>query len=411
MVNLTPESGPKDSRKLPCWIDSFVQSTEHTGSPKLYRKWAGYLAVSAALQRKVFVVVRGRELYPNLFAILVGPPGVGKTTVIRAAREILIQLPSIQVSPTMVTKERFINLMTKAQTVEVRDGAMTSHVSYNAICDEFAVFLRPGDQQFSFVLTDLFDCPTVFEYETITRGKDRIENVYLNILGGITPKSLASVIGQEAIGMGFTARLFLIYAEEQHHTDPFSVQVLADYSPLVRDLEIIHQLRGAFSFTTEAMEFVRDWYNKGMSPVPADSRFAEYNPRRLTHWLKLGLLRCASRCNERRIEAIDLARAKEDLLEAELLMPKAMESIGANPLQTAISGATKWLAVQYMIRKQPIPEMQLRQHLIREVPPQYLDSTIEMMVSSGTLVSIGGSKPSRLFTPGAQSVIAISNRN
>lgn len=364
-------------------------------------KWAGYVAVSAALQRKTHVILRGRELYQNIYTVLVGPPGSGKTTAIRAMREILLKLPSIHVSPTMTSKEKFINLMSKAVSIEMVEGGIFNHVSYNALCDEFAVFLRPGDAEFGFVLTDLYDCPNVFEYQTITRGTDRIEHVYLNVLGGATTKGLSEIIGSQALGLGFTARLFFVCADGGLHIDPFAEPPKVDPAALVSDLESIHKLRGPFSFSPSAIEEVRNWYAEGMPPIPDDPRFAEYLPRRLTHWIKLSAIRSASRHQGMLIDVEDLAKARADMLEMEKEMPLAFENFGANPAVEAIRQVKRWFIVQYMVgQKAPIPEREVINKLMPHIPPQYLQTTCDSMVSSGILASMGGSRGDRLFVPG-----------
>lgn len=333
---------------------------------------------------------------------LVGPPGSGKGTAIHLMRDLVLQLPSINVSPTMTSKEKFINILSKNQNVEVKDGQIETHVSYNAFIDEMGVFIRPNDLEFTLVLTDLYDCPKVFTYETISRGLDRAENVYLNILAGVTPVSLAKIIGPTAIGAGFTARLMMIYCDQETISDPFSErqEEAASDKSLVRDLEIIHSLSGEFVFEPDAMAEARRWFSEKMLPIPMDSRFAEYNPRRFTHWMKLATLRAASRSNDMKITLQDLQRARDDLLEAERFMPQAMSSIGANPLNDAIREAHKWATMQILITKGSLPEGNLRAHLQPNVPVQYMDATINQMLSSGLLTVIGGDRPNRLLNLG-----------
>lgn len=354
-------------------------------------------------------MIRGRKLYLNLYTFLVGPPGSGKTTAVIAARELLTRVQSIKLAPSKVTPEKFINLLSKSNAVEVKDGAVQQHVSFAVFCNELGVFVRPGDRDFTFILTDMYDCPDVFSYETITRGQDKIENLYINLIGGITPVSLASVIGDESIGMGFTARIFFIYAAAPTITDPFDVPLGSDAGPLVHDLELINMLGGHFSFSPDAMAAVREWYAKDLAPAPADPRFAEYNPRRLTHWIKLSAIRSASRSQDKIIEAIDCAKAKADLLEAEKFMPAAFSALGANPLNVAVQNAHKWLMIQAAITKQAVPESALRAQLMKDVPIQYLDTAVEAMLNGGLASHLGGAKPNRFIMPKTSLAVPAGN--
>lgn len=391
---------PGAERKVDDWIDSFVEHHAYLGSPKIWLKWSAYSALSAALERKVHIVLRGRKLFLNLFTFLVGPPGTGKTTAIWAAREILVRVSSVKLAPDKVTPEKFINILSHSSSVELKNGEVSQHVSVAILSNELGVFVRPGDRDFPPILTDLYDCPATYSYSTISRGDDRFENLYINLLGGVTPKSLASIIGPDGLGKGFTARVFFIFAESLIPTDPFDTPRVGNVEPLVHDLELINMLTGHFSFTMDAMAYIREWLADNMAPIPADPRFEEYGPRRLTHWIKLSALRAAARRQDKIIQVADCESAKKDLLEAERYMPAAFEAFGANPLNDAAQGAAKWVMIQRAITKAPISETALRTYLMRSgVSLQYLDVVIEAMVFGGLIMEFGGKRPNRNFEP------------
>ena len=318
---------------------------------------------------------------------------------LEAARKILVQIPEVKLSPTKVTAEKFINLLSKAGDVKIVNGVPFQHISFSAFCSELVVFVTPGDRIFAATLTELYDCPDYFSYETISRGKDAIENVYFNLVGGITPVSLANVITDATLGTGFSARILCIFAEGGKPTDPFTKPPVHEQKDFVHDLELIYMLKGQFSLTLEAMTIMRDWMNEGMPPVPADSRFAEYNPRRFTHWYKLSAIRCAARCGDMLISDQDVLAAKADLLEAEKFMPAAFASIGANPINIALEHTRHWMVIQYALRKTGIPESELKQRLMTQIPMQYVDYAVDLLISSGHATHLGGAKPNRFLIP------------
>src|SRR5262245_21413440 len=168
---LLGDSAPTRERELEDWIDAFVEHHLYLGSPPIWLKWAAYSAMSAALERKTHVVIRGRQLFLNLYIFLVDPPGTGKTTAIDAARQLLVHVQAIKLAPSKVTPEKFLKILSKANSVEVKDGEVLQHVSFAVLCNELGVFVRPGDRDFPIILTDLYDCPPVFSYETISRGQ------------------------------------------------------------------------------------------------------------------------------------------------------------------------------------------------------------------------------------------------
>src|SRR5712671_1750493 len=71
-------------RRCQSWIESFVEETEGLESPEIYRRWAAIVALGAVLQQKVWIQSRKGCLFPNLYAFLVGPPGIGKSQSIGA---------------------------------------------------------------------------------------------------------------------------------------------------------------------------------------------------------------------------------------------------------------------------------------------------------------------------------------
>jgi hypothetical protein len=362
-------------------------------------------AVSSALQRKVWIVVEGRTLFPNTYTLLVGPPGVGKTTAIDYVREIMLKVPAIKMTPSRTTPEKFIEILKTSHKTEISGQSPKGiipyiHASLAVPLNEFAVFLKPHDIDFMILLTDLFDCPAVWENATLIRGIDRVENCFLTIAGGITPKTINAVFGDKAFGMGFTARLFLIYSEEKKSRPLFSAHRPPEIEDLVADLSDINAIRGEFQMEPAAVEFAETWYAAGMPPLPSDSRFSEYLPRRGTHWLKLSLLVSASRRSTRVITLDDVHFARDLLLEAEEVMPLALESVGQNPMADAIKTIHKWALIRYnTTSKTPIAESQIRRQLLIDIPVQYHLQTIEALVSGGFLSVFSGELPNRLFVP------------
>jgi hypothetical protein len=75
-------------------------------------------------------------------------------------------------------------------------------------------------------------------------------------------------------------------------------------------------------------------------------------------------------------------RAKETLLEAEQLLPLAFEQIGQNPLLGAINALHRWMKIEYTMRREPLHESRLRRKLLSDVPPQYVDTVLQELISS-----------------------------
>lgn len=381
------------------WIESFVELTSASNSPEIYRKWVAITTIGATLQRRVHLLIQGEPLYCNLYTILVGPPGVGKTRAIRFGTKLLASLPDLCLSPDAITREKFLEVLSTSTRMTVSsDGLMASQTAYACYLDELSTFIRAQDLDFMTVLTGLFDCPKVWSYQTLSRGNTRIENLHLTLCGGITPKSIQRNWGEGAIGMGFTARLNMIYSEDWKPIDLFGAKAEIDFSSLEEDLKRIYDLAGRMSVTQEAAKMLQEWVSEGMHPIPSDTRFAEYNPRRSIHWLKLCMAYAVAETDDLIICPEHVESAKRTLLEAEAVLPLCFEHMGQNPLLHAIQSVHTWMKIEHGVSKQPIPEFRVRRKLLADVPPQYVDAAIKELVSSGMATETFSPK-GKLYVP------------
>lgn len=386
------------------WLKSFVESTAPSGSPEIWRRWCAFASVSCAIRRRLRYFAWGNYLYPNLYILLVGPPGFGKSTAIRDARFILRQLPQITLAPSMITKEKLIEIF--AQSGETILYPSDTHPrivnSVAMLCDEFGVFVRPSDAELTTILTDLYDAndKAIFTYATRGRAEqDVVESSYATLLGGTTPKAIAESSGIKMLGTGFFARFIIAYAEQRKAMSPFKRGPQVDLSPLVEDIQQISSLIGDYAFTPAAQKVYDDWYFSGMSPAPTDARLAEYVGRRPSHLLKLCMIFAVSKRNDLIVEEEDVIEARQLMLETEVEMRLAVEKAGQDKNSEAIDYVHDWACKQFLMTSSPIRESYLRAQLIQHVPPFQLSLIVDSMISTGMLRQVGGQGAARLFVP------------
>lgn len=344
--------------------------------------------------------LNGGVIYPNLFVILCGPPGLGKSQAIAPMRDMLAALgKNLVLAPARTSPEKFIQLMCKStRMLPLENNPYFTQSALAVFMSEFGTFLRPDDKNFMTILTDLYDCAKTWTYATLARDEERIENVYLTMLGGITPKALADNFGSIAFGMGFTARLNIIYSDDYKSPKLFIENSDPDYSPFQQDLAEMHKLSGEYTFDPQAAHELQTWVDAGMPPAPTDGRLAEYNPRRWLHLVKLAMICAACEWNQLRILPRHLAQAKAILLEAETVLPHAIEYFGANQMMEAVRTIYSWLKAEFKKTSKPIPERALKFKLLKDVGPQYINQFIQELVSSG-YVSMSGEGINRVYTP------------
>jgi hypothetical protein len=312
------------------WLDAYLAYTAESESPEEYHLWTGISVIAGALKRQVFFDMGYFLLYPNMFIVLVGPPGrCKKSTAMRMGRDILKGVPGQKFTADSTTREKLIINLSQAH----KDGAsaMTAHST------EFATMLTSSGMDMVVFLTDIFDCPPVWEHDTKSGGKNTIKGPFLNLLGATTPDWISRAMPLDTIGVGLTSRIIFVHQDTPREADPIpkltpSQKALVPL--LTADLISIGSLSGEFKLSEEALEVYTVWYKKRLTnPNPSgDPRLSGYYERKPVHLLKLAIIVAASRRDGLLIELDDMNSAMHIAEKIESRMPKVFIGVGKNPL-------------------------------------------------------------------------------
>jgi len=330
------------SRELPGWLSNYLVYTENTESPTSYHRWAGLSVLAGALQRRVYLRWgMGRVIYPNLYTVLIGPSGrTRKGVAIGIAKDFLKQVPNLSVAPESSSGRQAMILAMKraaANYMDPTDGKIKFHCSITAFSEELSVFLGQGDIAYLSNLTDWYDSKDDWEYETVGRGKDTLQGLCLNLLGGTAPDWIQSMIPQEALGGGFTSRIIFIVEERKRKIVPeyYMTKEEVELGEKLRlDLERVSQLAGEMKFDEEGKDKYVAWYieqDQALSngqPAITDTRFAGYCERRATHLQKIMMICSAGRGDDLKITGADFNEALTLLTGAEEQMHKTFGGLG-----------------------------------------------------------------------------------
>ena len=330
------------------WLSGYLEYTENTEPPLSYHVWTGLSTIAGALQRRVYMDWVFQRIFPNMYVVLVGPSGrCKKGTAMGMGKTLMNEIPSIKITANSTTRESIIKQMIDAESgfpdpddkMKKGTGGLVYHSSLTIISDELSVFLGQNDVKFLANLTDWYDSHDIWSYETRGRGEEEIKGVCLNMIGGTAPDWFNSILPEEAIGGGFTSRIFFIVEENKRKTVPYHEPTKREMKLkkcLIDDLERINKLKGYYEFSEGAMETYINWYEsedgriaKGDLPVK-DARFAGYCDRRATHIKKLAMIMAASRSDILVIDNDDFSRALDVMEKAEVKMPKAFSGLGTS---------------------------------------------------------------------------------
>lgn len=382
------------ARELQDWLDSYLHYTENSESPISYHTWCGLSVIAGALQRKVYLKWGlGRIIYPNLYTVLVGPSGrTRKGVAIGIAKDFLKKVPGVTVTPESSSGRQAMILAMKRALVNFQDptdGKIKFHCSVTAFSEELSVFLGQGDIAYLSNLTDWYDSKDDWEYETIGRGKDTLQGLCLNLMGGTAPDWIQSMIPHEALGGGFTSRIIFIVEETKRKIIPKYIPTAEEEAlqeVLQRDLERISQLSGEMKFDEEAEQLYINWYieqDTALSagkPAISDPRFAGYCERRATHLQKLMLLTSASRGDDLTITGPDFKKAIHLLKSAEVNMHKTFGGLGKSRMSDESD-----LVLSYIKKMGVTTRKLLLQKFYRDVDPITLTNVEALMQQMGVV--------------------------
>lgn len=318
------------------WIEGFLEYTDNTEPRINYRKWVAISTLAAVLQRKCYLKWGRETFYPNMYIVLVGPPAARKGTAMKEGGRFLKAM-GIEVSADESSRQKLIQaIKAHSQVASPTRGHIEHHSSITIFSTELTVFLGYESKELLAMLCKWFDCEERYIYDTVSRGRDEVANVWCNLLGATTPGQLQVALPEGAVGSGFTSRVVFVYEEDKE-----KVIIKPEISPsqevlgkqLSVDLGEIRNIYGEFTVDESFDELYAAWrFDSENRNLFTEPRLDYYIQRRPTHIFKLALIYSAARGGSKRITGEDLAYAIESLNNVELKMPKVFEGIGNNPL-------------------------------------------------------------------------------
>ncbi len=375
-------------QRLQSWIESYVELTDNQGAPEIFRRWAAIACVAGVMERKVWIKTSKGNLYPNLYTILVAPPGVGKSVALANVELFWREIKDLHVAPTSVTKASLMDALKDATRRIVQPAMIPPYVEFNSLlvlASELGVLVPGYENEFMNALTTLYDCGYYAERRRTNSLKFEMAAPQLNLVGATTPGYLQNLMPEGAWNQGFASRVIFVFAGTQVITDIFSEVETNDLlnQQLHRDLAVIFDRFGPITVDPAVQKTFMNWARAGGPPTPDHPRLEHYLTRRTTHLLKLCMVAAISRADGPwdQVHMVDYERAMNWLLEAEHYMPDIFRAM------TGKVGAQDelwhFVFTLYAKTKKPIPEQKLVAFLRERVPSHEVMKTIEIMVRSG----------------------------
>ena len=315
-------------RQLEDWLTSYADYTSEQESPSLFHFWVGTSVIASTLERRVFINRGYYTLHPNLYIVLIGASArVRKTSAIHIGYDLYRDAikDSVMVSQK-TTPEALISIFVEGYKQKKVSGGVI-------VSDELGVFL--GGQQKAVeimqLLTKWYDCPKHFEYHTMMRGKELMNDVYCDMIAGTTPQWLKDSMPAHAVGGGFTSRIIFVYQDRPEKLVAFPEITPAQLrlrDKLVHDLKLIAKMEGQFTLTQDAREWYENWYTDVFRPeVTPHMALDGYFGRKHDTLLKVAMCLAASRSSSLVVDEIELRMALKALNKNEKSLPDTLRLI------------------------------------------------------------------------------------
>jgi hypothetical protein len=377
-------------RRFDDWIDAYMEFTENSEPPHLFKEWVAISAIASVLERKVVLNWGEITLYPNMYIVLVGSSGrTRKGTAMGPGYNLLRQI-GVKMAAESITREALIRELKKANTntTNPETQVMMFHSSMTIFSPELTVFLGYNNQQLMADLADWYDCRDKWTYRTKSQGTDEITGVFVNMIGATTPDLLQTTLPQDAIGGGLTSRIIFIFEDKKGKLvpAPFLTDKQRDMKEnVLADLQQISMMTGDFKFTGDFMDHWIDWYvmQDKHSPFKDDGAFDGYVSRRPTHVLKLCMILNASRTDSMMITPDDLHRAIDLLERTEIKMPRVFSGVGTSDISMVMGKVTNIVA-----QKGDIDYRDLLRLTLRDADKETLDRVVATLEAVGTVAII-----------------------
>ena len=337
-------------------FDKWMAYTDSLPTPDNMLKWAWIFSVAAALERRVWIGPEHEQLFPNMYVVFVSKPGIGKSFAFRyvsnmvrrwsrgdnatlidakftdAVHKTTASMTS-EVDKETAQKNQSTSKEKEAETVKPYLIKMTAdattyealvvafgkavgrinyvkndkegkpgiglyiHCSLCSILPEFGSLLRKRANDTVTFLLGIYDCPVDYDYETITRGRDRIRKGCLNMLAATNPSFMQETLDEKLVNEAFVSRIFYIFASKNRKPVSRIPELTDEQKQYKVDLENhilkLTSLYGQVTMAEETWEYIHQWWVEHENfPEKRSSRSPKLDPyysRKIIHMQKLAM--------------------------------------------------------------------------------------------------------------------------
>lgn len=314
------------------FFDLYHEYVKDSEPPPNYHVWSAIGAISALLGKKCVIPYGTFNVYPQLYIILVGKPGLKKSSAMNVAKRLVRSIEGVKTASDCGSREGLMDEMAKHK---VEAGAATYWQSAIFV-DEVADLLGGEHLDKSMIqfLTTIWDV-SIYREATRKSGQVCIHNPYLTLLGCCPVEWMQMKLKHEIFTGGLSRRtIFVLETKLAKLNSRPPVPDIETWAKLIFEAKRIHEIAGVFTLTKAAWKVFDDFYydtNSHLDSYPQNLQIYLSSKHMLVLKIAMGL---SAAVDSRRIvtdKMIELALLF--LSQSERNLPGLFAGIGRNELK------------------------------------------------------------------------------
>lgn len=250
------------------WVEDLLTDCEIVETPRSWIWWSAIAAISASAANNYFLkVLNGAVIYkPNLYIVLLGPPGLGKAFGINLAEGLVKRANVTRVIAGRSSIQAIVQDLSRATTREGKEPLLDSRGFI--VSGELSTALIQDPMALT-IITDLYDCRKEWVNLLKGDGKEKLKDNYITFLAGSSEAHFRDTIPTVNIEGGLISRTLIIQEESRYKdadllTDDEGDSILLDeiFKKFTPHLEAIGKFSGRLTPSAEAKVAYNSWRKK-----------------------------------------------------------------------------------------------------------------------------------------------------
>jgi len=314
------------ARHFSDWLTDYAEYAKDDFCPDKFHFWTGISVIATALERKVWSVIDNVTFYPNLYVLLIGRPGVGKSKATSLGVGLLRKLDDINFVAAHNSEASLVKQAARWKKFYVGTREYTQAAAF-LYASEASNTIKElaGGGEIKACLTDFYDCHDIWKKELVKEAIV-INNGCFNVLACSTFAFLKQLVPKKEADGGFASRFIYVAQREYFARKPKWHRVEKSYDflgKLLDDLRDIHAMSGQFSPTDDLISAFENWFPQQdleRQLMPSE-RLQGFLTRRHTNIVKLAMIVSASESSSGKLTLAHWQRATQLFNELELDIP------------------------------------------------------------------------------------------